>query len=68
MRAALALLRENAPSGKGRRIAVLGDMLELGRHSKRLHLELAEPIKDARTDKVFLSGPEMKALAESFAG
>jgi UDP-N-acetylmuramoyl-tripeptide--D-alanyl-D-alanine ligase len=64
MRAALALLRENAPTGKGRRIAVLGDMLELGRHSKRLHLDLALPIAEARADKVFLSGTEMKALAE----
>jgi UDP-N-acetylmuramoyl-tripeptide--D-alanyl-D-alanine ligase len=65
MRAALALLRESAPSGKGRRIAVLGDMLELGRHSKRLHADLAEPIRNAKADKVFLAGAEMKALAET---
>lgn len=65
MRAALALLRENAPTGRGRRIAVLGDMLELGRHSKRLHLELVEPIRNAKADKVFLGGAEMKTLAET---
>jgi UDP-N-acetylmuramoyl-tripeptide--D-alanyl-D-alanine ligase len=64
MRAALAMLRENAPTGKGRRIAVLGDMLELGRHSKRLHLDLAVPIAEAKAEKIFLGGTEMKALAE----
>ena len=35
---------------------VLGDMLELGKHSKKLHAELAEPIKDAKIDKVLLAG------------
>ena len=65
MRAALALLKETAPAGKGRRIAVLGDMLELGRHSKKLHLELAEPIASAKSDKVFLGGAEMKPLADA---
>ena len=35
MQAALALLDATPVSGKGRRIAVLGDMLELGSHSRK---------------------------------
>ena len=64
MQAGLALLAAQAPGGKGRRIAVLGDMLELGKYSARLHRDLAEPIAQCKTDKVFLAGPEMKALQE----
>ncbi len=64
MRAALAMLgTQDVPEG-GRRIAVLGDMLELGRHSHRLHRELAEPLADASVDKVFMAGNEIKALVD----
>ena len=65
MRAALALLGAQTVSGEGRRIAVLGDMLELGRHSARLHRELAEAIAEGKIDKVFLAGSEIKVLAEA---
>ncbi len=65
MRAALGLLASQKLSGKGRRIAVLGDMLELGRFSARMHKELAEPIAAAKVDKVFLAGPEIKLLSEA---
>ena len=50
---------------QGRRIAVLGDMLELGSHSAKLHQALADVLRETRTDLVFLAGPEMKALAET---
>jgi UDP-N-acetylmuramoyl-tripeptide--D-alanyl-D-alanine ligase len=65
MRAALSLLASQEVSGKGRRIAVLGDMLELGRFSAKMHKELAEPIASAKVDKVFLGGAEIKLLAEA---
>jgi UDP-N-acetylmuramoyl-tripeptide--D-alanyl-D-alanine ligase len=58
MAAALAMLS----SAKGRRIAVLGDMLELGDESIRLHAELAKPIHASKVDTVFASGPLMKSL------
>jgi UDP-N-acetylmuramoyl-tripeptide--D-alanyl-D-alanine ligase len=65
MRAALNLLASQEITGKGRRIAVLGDMLELGRFSAKMHKELAEPIASAKVDKVFLGGAEIKLLAEA---
>jgi UDP-N-acetylmuramoyl-tripeptide--D-alanyl-D-alanine ligase len=65
MRAALALLAQTVPGPGGRRIAVLGDMLELGTEELALHAGLAEPIVDAQADAVFLAGPRMKALWEA---
>jgi UDP-N-acetylmuramoyl-tripeptide--D-alanyl-D-alanine ligase len=62
MRAALALLG-NAPVGpRGRRIAVLGDMLELGTDGPALHRALATPIDENDVDLVFCAGPLMHAL------
>jgi UDP-N-acetylmuramoyl-tripeptide--D-alanyl-D-alanine ligase len=58
MAAALALLA-HAP---GRKLAVLGDMLEMGEDGPRLHAALAEPIEAAHADLVFASGRQMKAL------
>jgi UDP-N-acetylmuramoyl-tripeptide--D-alanyl-D-alanine ligase len=46
----------------GRRIAALGDMLELGERSPLLHAALAEPLKAAGVDLVFCCGPNMKRL------
>jgi len=62
MRAALAVLAQARPQGSGRRIAVLGDMLELGADTARLHAALLEPLLDAGADLVFLAGPAMKSL------
>ena len=68
MRAALALLAAAPVKGKGRRIAVLGDMLELGPLSSDFHAGLAEPIAENSVDKVFLAGPEMRALNDVLSG
>ncbi|HEU0161215.1 MAG TPA: UDP-N-acetylmuramoyl-tripeptide--D-alanyl-D-alanine ligase [Rhizomicrobium sp.] len=58
MAAALALLG----SAKGRRIAVLGDMLEMGEGGIAHHAGLAASIEAHRTDRVFASGAQMKHL------
>ena len=68
MRAALDLLRDAEVPQGGRRIAVLGDMLELGSHSRRLHAELAAPVRASGADVVLLAGPEMAALAAELGG
>jgi len=65
MQAAMALLAATPVAEGGRRIAVLGDMLELGSHSAKLHAALAEPVKQGGADLVLLAGPEMKALADA---
>jgi UDP-N-acetylmuramoyl-tripeptide--D-alanyl-D-alanine ligase len=65
MAAAIALLGQ-APVGKnGRRIAVLGDMLELGSAGAALHRALAEPVTTAAVDLVFCCGPLMRSLWEA---
>jgi UDP-N-acetylmuramoyl-tripeptide--D-alanyl-D-alanine ligase len=65
MRAAIALLGQ-APVGKhGRRIAVLGDMLELGSSGAELHRGLAQSIETAGIDLVFCSGSLMQTLWEA---
>ena len=65
MRAAIALLGQAEPGPRGRRIAVLGDMLELGPQSALLHRELAQAVTDHSVDLVFCSGPEMRNLWEA---
>jgi UDP-N-acetylmuramoyl-tripeptide--D-alanyl-D-alanine ligase len=65
MRAALAVLGSlEMPSG-GRRIAVLGDMLELGPEGPDLHRGLADPVAESRADMVFAVGPLMTNLVEA---
>jgi UDP-N-acetylmuramoyl-tripeptide--D-alanyl-D-alanine ligase len=57
MRAALALLGQSPIGPRGRRIAVLGEMLELGPSSAELHRGLAEAVVDSAVDLVFCAGP-----------
>jgi len=65
MRAAIVLLGMAPVGARGRRIAVLGDMLELGSRGAALHRALAEPITAAKVDLVFCCGPLMRALWEA---
>ncbi len=59
MRAAFELLATTPPGPGGRRIAVLGDMLELGPRSGELHAELGEDLAGAGVDLVFTAGSNM---------
>jgi UDP-N-acetylmuramoyl-tripeptide--D-alanyl-D-alanine ligase len=65
MRAAIALLGQAPIGPRGRRIAVLGDMLELGDQGAELHRALAAPLEAANVDLVYCSGPQMHALWEA---
>ena len=51
-----------------RRIAVLGEMRELGRESERLHAGLAGPVTDAHVDVALLVGDGMSPLAKALEG
>jgi UDP-N-acetylmuramoyl-tripeptide--D-alanyl-D-alanine ligase len=65
MRAAFAVLGTMIPRKGGRRIAVLGDMLELGDDAARLHAELAPPLIEAGVNLVFTVGTNMHALYDA---
>jgi len=62
MRAALSTLGLTSRSEFARRVAVLGDMLELGPEGPKLHLDLAEFIDGAGVDVVFACGELMGGL------
>ncbi|MHA1525360.1 MAG: UDP-N-acetylmuramoylalanyl-D-glutamyl-2,6-diaminopimelate--D-alanyl-D-alanine ligase [Alphaproteobacteria bacterium] len=62
MRAALAMLAATVPGPGGRRIAVLGDMLELGAHGPGAHQRLAQIVVGAKVDAVFACGPLMEHM------
>lgn len=51
--------------GRGRRIAILGDMLELGPQAGALHAALAAHPAMAQVDIVYCVGPLMRALWEA---
>ena len=57
MRAALALLGATKLSAKGRRIAVVGDMLELGPQGGEMHAAIAPDLVSNRVDLLFGAGP-----------
>ncbi len=61
MRAALAVLGQ---SGEGRKLAVLGDMREMGEVARIRHEELLEPLLENKIDLVFCCGPNMAYLYE----
>jgi UDP-N-acetylmuramoyl-tripeptide--D-alanyl-D-alanine ligase len=65
MRAALEVLGQSPVGLRGRRIAVIGDMLELGAAGAKLHAEIAKPIAANRIDLVFACGPLSKETYEA---
>ena len=65
MRAALGVLGQASIARQGRRIAILGDMLELGPTSPQLHAGLTDAIEVNRIDMIFCCGPLMRNLWEA---
>jgi UDP-N-acetylmuramoyl-tripeptide--D-alanyl-D-alanine ligase len=65
MRAALALLAAAKPGPKGRRIAIIGDMLELGPKAAAMHAELAADLSASKVDLLFGAGPLTRVLFEA---
>lgn len=65
MRATLSVLGAEAA---GRRIAVLGEMRELGADSEALHAELVDPVLAAGVEIALLVGPGMAPLARALEG
>jgi len=54
-----------AQQASGRKVVILGDMLELGVQSPELHASLAPAVDAAGADRVYLVGKSMAALAEA---
>ncbi|MCF8468386.1 MAG: hypothetical protein K9G33_13365, partial [Sneathiella sp.] len=65
MRASLKVLSNLYPDGKGRRMAVLGDMLELGEKSADIHQSLKDDVCTAGVSHLFACGPNMAQLVKS---
>ncbi len=65
VRAALTVLATARPGPGGRRLLVLGDMLELGTAATSLHAELSEAVAAAGVDLVFTAGPLAAALHDA---
>ena len=62
---ALRAVREFARFATGgRRVAVIGDMRELGSHSERYHRELGRALAETPVDVVVAVGAEARAMAE----
>ena len=64
MRAALEVLGTTSRTRFSRRVAVLGDMLELGHDGPQFHAELASAVDLNGIDLVFCAGPLMANLYE----
>ncbi|MCG3147610.1 MAG: UDP-N-acetylmuramoyl-tripeptide--D-alanyl-D-alanine ligase [Verrucomicrobiae bacterium] len=62
MTAALRMIRETP--GKGRKIAVLGDMLELGEHSRPAHLEIGALAAQSQLALLVTVGPNARWIAD----
>ncbi|MEM6603674.1 MAG: UDP-N-acetylmuramoyl-tripeptide--D-alanyl-D-alanine ligase [Pseudomonadota bacterium] len=65
MKAALQNICALKPTGEGAKIAVIGEMLELGTQSEKLHTELKDDILAADFDSIYLIGKGTEPLYEA---
>lgn len=63
--AALAVLGQAKPGKEGRRVAVLGDMLELGAAAPAMHAGLAQEVLAQGIARVYTAGPLMAHLHDA---
>jgi UDP-N-acetylmuramoyl-tripeptide--D-alanyl-D-alanine ligase len=63
-----AALDDLAASAGGRRVAVLGDMLELGADAERFHREIGAYAERQDLDVLVTAGPLAAAIADAFDG
>ena len=63
MKAAINVLCEKTPKGDGKRVAVLGDMLELGDKARELHEEIGEYAASGEIDVLVCYGKDAKFIA-----
>jgi UDP-N-acetylmuramoyl-tripeptide--D-alanyl-D-alanine ligase len=69
MRAALDDLKDTAAAGdSARRVAVLGDMLELGPREREFHTQLGEQAAAAGVDVLITVGPLAASMTQRFSG
>ena len=66
MKSSLEIL--NKIESQERKIAVLGDMFELGNESKSKHLDLANFINKTKVDEVYSIGKMMKLMNQKLNG
>ncbi|MDZ7266189.1 MAG: UDP-N-acetylmuramoyl-tripeptide--D-alanyl-D-alanine ligase [candidate division KSB1 bacterium] len=65
MKAALEFLAQYPRPEHGRRVAILGDMLEMGASAEAVHRELGEFIATLPIQAVFAYGPQMRHLVHA---
>lgn len=61
---AIEILKQQKQFYKGKSIAVLGRIENLGDDAKRQHKRMVEPLIDSNIDLVFAHGPEMKYVLD----
>ncbi|MHC4339916.1 MAG: UDP-N-acetylmuramoyl-tripeptide--D-alanyl-D-alanine ligase [Planctomycetota bacterium] len=60
-----AAILEVSYRGGGRRVAVLGDMLELGTRAEELHMAVGEQLAQSKIDVLWAIGPLSEATAQA---
>ena len=64
MRAGLSVLAKTSSFRGGRKIAVLGNMLELGRFSPQLHCKVGHDAAEFKVDRLYCFGSDAQDIAE----